>query len=75
VNITVNGKVRKLNIGCRTFISVAELLNVLEVTRNQPVTISLNGKIIHWQNEAGTAVSNGDAVAITSIPMQTDLKA
>jgi sulfur carrier protein ThiS len=69
MNVTVNGKERKLNIGCRTFISVIELLNILEVKQDLPVALSLNGEIIHWQNVPGTAVSSGDTVVISGIPM------
>lgn len=75
MNITVNGKRRKLNVGCRTFISIIELLNILGVKLDQPFTLSLNDKIVHWQNEPRTAVSNGDAIAISGIQAQAGSKA
>ena len=64
MNITVNGAERKLNIGCRTFISITELLHILEVKQYQPVSVRLNGEIIHQQNLLKSVVSNGDDVTL-----------
>jgi hypothetical protein len=64
LTITVNGSERKLNIGCRTFISLDVVLNILEASHS-PVT--LNGKKIGKNDAAITLVKGGDSLALSGI--------
>ena len=57
LTITVNGSEKKLNIGCRTFVALDEMVNLLE-TAGQKVT--LNGTVIRSQEFAQTFVKGGD---------------
>jgi hypothetical protein len=57
LTITVNGRVQKLSIGCRTFISLDVLLKMLEAAVQ---VVTLNGETVHWQNFASTEVHSGN---------------
>lgn len=62
LTITVNGQTEKLNIGCRTFISLDLLLKILE-SEDQQVT--LNGEAICNSVCAKTIVNSGDTLELT----------
>lgn len=61
LTITVNGSERKLNIGCRTCVSLDVLMTILE-SKDQQVT--LNGKRIRSLEFAKTTVGGGDTLGL-----------
>jgi sulfur carrier protein ThiS len=64
MTITVNGREEKLNIGCRTFISLGELLRLLS-SKNSAVTH--NGEIISSNTMENTTVKGGDTLALSGL--------
>lgn len=64
MTITLNGCEEKLNIGCRTFVSLDELLRLLSVN---DAAITLNGEKISRNNVANTIVKGGDSLALPSL--------
>lgn len=61
LTITVNGHEQKLNIGCRTFVALDEMLRILE-SQNQRVT--LNGEAVQNQEFPATMIKCGDALRL-----------
>lgn len=64
LTITVNGREEKLNIGCRTFISLDVLLKVLSAT---DTAVTLNGAKINGNHVASTIVKGGDSLALPGL--------
>ena len=64
LTITVNGCEEKLNIGCRTFVSLAVLLKILSATES---AVTLNGKKISSNNIVSTIVNGGDSLALSGL--------
>jgi hypothetical protein len=64
LTITVNGSEQKLNIGCRTFIALDELLRILSAQDSQA---ALNGTKISGTNAAKTVVKGGDVLALQGL--------
>lgn len=62
LTIRVNGREKKFNVGCRTFVSLDELLKMLEV---KELEVTHNGGTVSCQNYAGTTVKGGDTVGVT----------
>ena len=61
LTIAVNGIEKKLHIGCRTFVSIREILNLLKPKAEQ---VHLNGKLIPGQEFAKIMVSTGDTLEL-----------
>lgn len=61
LTIMVNGNEKKLNIGCRTFVSLDVLLRILE-SNDQEVT--LNGETVYSQGFGMTTVKCGDTLGL-----------
>jgi hypothetical protein len=61
LTITINGREEKLNIGCRTFISLDVLLKMLSAA---DTAVTLNGTNINSTHLAGTIVKGGDSLAL-----------
>jgi hypothetical protein len=61
LTITLNGQVEKINIGCRTFISLNSLLDTLE-SENKCAT--LNGVKVAHHNFSNTDVKGGDVLVL-----------
>lgn len=61
LTIKVNGREEKLNIGCRTFVSLDVLLKILEADVQQ---VTLNGKIISSRECGTTTVQSGDSLLL-----------
>lgn len=64
MTITLNGCEEKLNIGCRTFIALDELLRILSV---EDSAVTLNGTKISSNNAARTFVKGGDSLALPGL--------
>jgi sulfur carrier protein ThiS len=64
LTITLNGHEEKLNIGCRTFVCLGELLRLLSANDS---TATLNGEIISSNNVADTIVKGGDSLALPGL--------
>lgn len=62
--ITVNGREEKLNIGCRTFIALDELLRFFSATDS---IVTLNGEKISGNNIATTIVNGGDKLTLPNL--------
>ena len=67
MTITVNGSLLDMNIGCRTFISVSKLLELLKLG-SLPGSIELNKQPIDRLNFASTAVNSGDKIVFKASP-------
>jgi sulfur carrier protein ThiS len=61
ITITVNGREEKVNIGCRTFVSLDVLLKIFESDVRQ---VTLNGESIHSHVFAQTTVQGGDTIKL-----------
>ncbi len=66
LTLTINGKEEKLNIGCRTFISLYELLHLLEVPSGRNVAVQVNTQAIGQRDYMQYTISNGDHLTIDS---------
>jgi hypothetical protein len=64
LTITVNGREEKLNIGCRTFISLDQLLKVLAADDS---VVTLNGAKISGNNLTKTIVKGGDSLKLPGL--------
>lgn len=64
LSLTVNGKGEKLNIGCRTFISLSELLHQMEVSSSETLNVHINTRNIEPHDFLKLMVSSGDNVTI-----------
>jgi hypothetical protein len=64
LTITVNGCEEKLNIGCRTFIALDELLRILSVAGS---AVTLNGTKISSSTASSTFVKGGDSLAVPGL--------
>lgn len=62
--ITVNGREEKLNIGCRTFIALDELLRIFSATDS---AVTLNGEEISGNNISNTIVNGGDKLTLPNL--------
>lgn len=61
ITITLNGHEEKLHIGCRTFISLAEILTIFEVVDKE---VSLNGETVRSHEFEKTIVNGGDKLVL-----------
>jgi len=68
LTITLNGRKEKLNIGCRTFISLDVLLNILSAPDS---AVTLNGTKISSNKIAGTIVNAGDSLIVSDLGQAT----
>jgi len=66
LTILVNGLVRKLSIGCRTFITLDVLMRLLEADDQEA---TLNGETISIREFGNTAVKGGDSIVIASVKL------
>ena len=60
MQLTVNGK--QTSIADQETLSVTNLLEVLQVSQREYVTVELNGEILDRADFDGATVKNGDAV-------------
>jgi sulfur carrier protein ThiS len=63
MTITVNGREEKLNIGCRTFVSLAELLSLLRMERQYALAI-VNGSSIPHRDFSSSMIKSGDGIRL-----------
>ena len=66
VTITVNGKTERFNIGCRTFISVANLLSMLGVVAETRPAVHVNDTLINPAQYTVSTVRHGDRIIFES---------
>ena len=64
LTITLNEREKKLNIGCRTFLPLGELLGLLSADAS---AVTLNGIKISSSNVASTMVKGGDSLALPGL--------
>jgi len=64
LTITVNGCEEKLNIGCRTFIALDELMGLLSAKES---AVTLNGDKISRNNLTSTIVHGGDSLILPGL--------
>lgn len=57
LTIKVNGREEKRNLGCRTFVTLDEMLKILESNVSQ---VTLNGKTVASHQYMETFVKSGD---------------
>ncbi|MBC7961539.1 MAG: hypothetical protein H7Y05_01200 [Steroidobacteraceae bacterium] len=61
LTITVNGHEQKMNIGCRTFVNLDEMLKILEANDKQ---VTLNGETIRSHEFVNTSIKGGDTLGL-----------
>jgi hypothetical protein len=61
LTISINGSDKKLNIGCRTFVSLDVLMKILEANNKK---MTLNGESVSSTEFAKTTVKGGDALIL-----------
>ena len=66
MTIIVNGKTERFNIGCRTFVSVAKLLIMLDVAVGTRPVVQLNDTVIDPANYTVNTVKSGDRIKFES---------
>lgn len=64
LSLTINSKQEKLHIGCRTFISLYELLHLLEIKSCNSLDISVNSAAIESHEYMRRMISSGDNLTI-----------
>ena len=62
MKITINGKKQDVNIGCRTFISINELLAFFPARLTKSASVDLNGNKVLLDNFINTFVKDGDQI-------------
>lgn len=67
MTITVNGKTECFNIGCRTFVSIAELLSMLDVLVGIRPAVQVNDTVIDPAKYTFSTVKSGDRIKFESI--------
>jgi hypothetical protein len=70
LTLNVNGNEQKLNIGCRTFISLYELLHLLDLPSGGTLSIQVNNETILQNKHMLHNISNGDHLIIDSSTTQ-----
>jgi len=65
MRVTVNGKIRQVNIGCRSFVRVSQLVEMLALSLASGLAVTLNGKLTDRLEFATTQIKSGDKVAIS----------
>ena len=66
MKITVNGQPRELNIGCRSFVYVSQLIGFLDVAELPELAVVVNGKHIEPDEFVSALVKSADRVTITT---------
>ncbi len=66
LTLNINGNEEQLNIGCRTFISLYELLHLLEVPAGAALSVQVNTETIDQRKYMLHNISNGDRLLIDS---------
>lgn len=61
LTIRLNGREEKINIGCRTFISLDDLLRILDV-RGEQATV--NGETIRQHDYPRTTIRGGETLVV-----------
>lgn len=62
LTISINGSMRKMNIGCRTFITLEELFRFINVERPGILSVKLNDADTPLKDLAVATVKDGDSV-------------
>lgn len=66
LTLNINGNEQKLNIGCRTFVSLYELLHLLEVPSGESLSVKVNEVAVEPRNFMLHNISTGDHLKIDS---------
>jgi len=64
MKVTVNGKTRQVHIGCRSFVRVTQLLELLALSMSSELLVTVNGKRQERQDFASTQITKTDKVSI-----------
>jgi sulfur carrier protein ThiS len=64
MKVTVNGKAQQVHIGCRSFVRVSQLIEMLALSGASDLTVTVNGKLKDRLEFATTQIKSGDKVAI-----------
>jgi len=70
MTLTINGKQQEFG-GCRSFVSVAQLIGLLACTQQGELVVGVNGKRIESQNFSSVQVSSGDKINISAVAQQS----
>lgn len=64
LTLNINDKEEKFHIGCRTFISLYELLHKLETTSDRSFQVCVNSQSIEPGKYMEHMISNGDKITV-----------
>lgn len=64
LTLNINGKEEKLNIGCRTFVSLYELLHLLEMPSDTTLSVQVNHETILPRTYVFHTIYSGDQLTI-----------
>jgi hypothetical protein len=70
LTLNINGNEEKLHIGCRTFVSLYELLHLLEVPSGKSLSVQVNKKAVEPHKYMLHNISTGDHLIIDSNTVQ-----
>lgn len=66
MTITINGRTERFNIGCRTFVSITELLSMLDAGVGSRPVVQLNDTVIDPAAYTANTVKSGDRIKFES---------
>lgn len=66
MTITVNGKTESFNIGCRTFVSIAEVLSLSGVVTDTRPAVQVNDTVVDPADYTVVTVKSGDRIKFES---------
>ncbi len=66
LTLNINGTEEKLNIGCRTFVSLYELLHLLKVPSGEALSVKVNKVAVESHKFMLHKISTGDHLVIDS---------
>jgi sulfur carrier protein ThiS len=64
MRVTVNGKIRQVNIGCRSFVRVWQLIEMLALAPTHNLSVTINGDPTDRTEFATAQIKSGDKIAI-----------
>lgn len=65
MKITVNGRQEEIHLGCRSYLYLEQLLELLELAQANDIQVIVNGKHVEKDTFSSAQVKSADRVRIT----------
>ena len=65
MKITVNGSQEEIHLGCRSYLYLEQLLELLALAQANDIQVTVNGKHVEKDTFSSAEVKNADRVRIT----------